>query len=218
MELIARNLGPRQKLDVELRHPRPVYFVPVRSGSEFVAGFMASDPDSWNEEQPFATKDRTPQYEPPKADDPNKGTRDEKRRGPFPLAVAVETTVPAEWTDPKATATKAASLAGAGATGDAAAVGTLAAVPPATDKQTRRSGGGDRSRRTVHRPGFVAGPRTVAADDLQLAARPRRTAAAPGRRVGISAGAVEPAGRHLLDARHASGAAGRCSDSSACWC
>jgi hypothetical protein len=130
MELVARNLGPRQKLDLTVRHARPVYFVPVRpGGAAFAPEFLVSDEDSWNEDQPFATRERTPRYEPPKPDDPAKGTRDEKRRGPFPLAVAVETTIPAEWIDPKAAAAKAASLAGTAAVGGPEAVAAEGLVP-----------------------------------------------------------------------------------------
>jgi hypothetical protein len=131
MDLVARNLGARQHPDLSLRHARPVYFVPVRPGdAKFAPEFLVSDEESWNEEQPFPTRERTPRFEPPKSDDPNKGTRDEKRRGPFPLAVAVETTLPAEWTDPRAAAARAASLAAAGATGDAATVAIDSAIPP----------------------------------------------------------------------------------------
>ncbi|HEY1381663.1 MAG TPA: hypothetical protein VGF55_33000, partial [Gemmataceae bacterium] len=130
MELVARNLGPRQRPDLAVRHARPVYFVPVRPGGEkFAPEFLVSDDEAWNEDQPFPTRDRTPRFEPPKPDDPAKGTRDEKRRGPFPLAVAVETTIPAEWADPKAAAAKAASLAGAAATGTAEALAAGGLVP-----------------------------------------------------------------------------------------
>ncbi len=130
MELVARNLGSRQRPDLAIRHARPVYFVPVRPGTtRFAPEFLVSDEESWNEDQPFATQERTPRFEPPKADDPNKGTRDEKRRGPFPLAVAIETTIPAEWTDSRAAAARAASLAAAGATADAATVAVDNAIP-----------------------------------------------------------------------------------------
>ena len=53
--------------------------------------------------KPFATGDRAgrasyvPKYEPTKEGDAKKGTRAEERRGPFPVAVAVEGPVPAEW-------------------------------------------------------------------------------------------------------------------------
>jgi hypothetical protein len=38
-----------------------------------------------------------PRFEPPKPDDPTKGTLDEERRGPFPIGVAIETKLPADW-------------------------------------------------------------------------------------------------------------------------
>jgi hypothetical protein len=61
--------------------------------------FMMTSRDSWNEAQPFPTDEREPRYEPPKPDDPTRGTPDEKRRGPFPIGVAVETPVPESWYD-----------------------------------------------------------------------------------------------------------------------
>ncbi len=61
------------------------------------AFIMLSSEESWNDDQPFPTEKRIPQYERPKPDDPNKGTVQERRRGPFPIGVAVEATVPASW-------------------------------------------------------------------------------------------------------------------------
>ena len=61
--------------------------------------FLMTDSESWNEERPFPSEKHTPRYERPKADDPNKGTINEKRRGPFPIGVALETEVPTEWYD-----------------------------------------------------------------------------------------------------------------------
>jgi hypothetical protein len=111
MRLVSRSVGAGSKLDVRLKHPRPVYYVPVRLDRPAAEpGFLFGDPDAWNETQPFPTRERTPRFEPPKANDPAKGTRDEERRGSFPLAVAVETTVPAAWIDPKVLAAKVTSL------------------------------------------------------------------------------------------------------------
>jgi hypothetical protein len=65
-----------------------------------------------------------PKYEPTKLGDPKKGTRDEERRGPFPVGVAVEVPVPAEWLDTKAGSIKdvaAAAVGGPGAAVDPAA-------------------------------------------------------------------------------------------------
>jgi hypothetical protein len=120
MKVTERTVGGKQKLDLRLRHPRPIYFTPVRSGAvPFAPEFLVSDSDSWNEENPFPTRERTPRYEPPKADDPAAGSVDEKRRGPFPLGVAVETTVPPEWYDSRVAAAEVAEkvLAGGEATG-----------------------------------------------------------------------------------------------------
>jgi hypothetical protein len=59
--------------------------------------FLMTDAACWNEDQPFPTEKRAPQYERAKADDPNKGTVLEKRKGPFPIGVAFEAPVPASW-------------------------------------------------------------------------------------------------------------------------
>jgi hypothetical protein len=61
------------------------------------AVILMTDAASWNEDQPFPTEKRTPQYERPKADDPSKGKIEEKRRGPFPIGVAFEAPVPLSW-------------------------------------------------------------------------------------------------------------------------
>ena len=116
MEVTHRNIGAKKKLELDARHPRPIYFVPVRAkdllGTRVAqAEFLFTDPDGWNEDQPFPTQQRTPRFEPPKPDDPNKGTRDERRRGSFPVGIALETTVPIEWSDPQAGALKVASVA-----------------------------------------------------------------------------------------------------------
>jgi hypothetical protein len=60
--------------------------------------FLLSSGTSWNDDHPFPTRERpTPQFKPPDLKDPAQGTLDEKRRGPFPLGVAVETTLPEDW-------------------------------------------------------------------------------------------------------------------------
>lgn len=90
--------GKNWLFDLRPRHPRPVYFVsPDGKKPATDPVFLMTSADSWNEDQPFPTRDRIPQFEQPKANDPDKGTLDEKRRGPFPIGVAVETTVPADW-------------------------------------------------------------------------------------------------------------------------
>jgi hypothetical protein len=102
LRLAARSVGKKGALDLQLRNPRPVYYDP--DGTEHPtasATFMATSPDSWNESQPFSTEDYTPKFERPKADDPTRGTLNEKRRGPFPIAVAVEEQLPRSWYDAK---------------------------------------------------------------------------------------------------------------------
>jgi hypothetical protein len=84
-------LGPTQAL-VDLA---------AKSNKKFdeKAVFLMTDSDGWNEERPFLAEKWTPHFERPKSDDPNKGTVQEKRRGPFPIGVALEAEVPREWYD-----------------------------------------------------------------------------------------------------------------------
>jgi hypothetical protein len=105
MELTARGLGKDQSLDLRLRAPRPIYYEGGKDAkAPFQPEFMSTASASWNEDQPFPTRERTPRYEPAKGNDPAAGTIDEKRRGPFPIGVAIETAVPKNWyTDGKAT-------------------------------------------------------------------------------------------------------------------
>jgi hypothetical protein len=71
-----------------------------RAGSApFDPTFLLTAPGAWNDDQPFPTRSRRPRYEPPKPDDPDNGTRDARRRGAFPIGVAVETALPPSWTD-----------------------------------------------------------------------------------------------------------------------
>ncbi|HZT83095.1 MAG TPA: hypothetical protein VFA26_22900 [Gemmataceae bacterium] len=59
--------------------------------------FVMTSADSWNADQPFPVRGRLPRYEPPKVDDPARGTLEVRRRGPFPIGVALETTPPLRW-------------------------------------------------------------------------------------------------------------------------
>jgi hypothetical protein len=112
LQLIGRSVG--QKLDIKLRYPRPVYFTSIRAKPAYQGVFLFTDPASWNEEKPFPERAYTPRFEPAKPDDPKKGTPNEERRGPFPVGVALQTTVPPELIDSKYRALKASALVLAG--------------------------------------------------------------------------------------------------------
>lgn len=100
MHLIARSLGGESQgksvlADLKLRHPQPIYFEPA-DGKKLAVDpeFIMTSAASWNEEKPFPSDKYVP--EPPKTG-PRKGSIEEKRRGPFPIGVAVSTPLPAEW-------------------------------------------------------------------------------------------------------------------------
>jgi hypothetical protein len=90
------------RLDVKKSGYRPVYVSPaVAERLPFAAEVAYTVRESWNEEKPVGDDDYVPKFEPAKPDDPKKGTHDEERRGPFPVGVAIETKVPADWFDPE---------------------------------------------------------------------------------------------------------------------
>ena len=100
LRIAARSLGADEPLRLKLRHPRPVYFLAKGDGKErFVESsvIMMAAGESWNEAQPFPSRERTPHFEDPKPGDPASGTVDARRRGPFPIAVAAEVALPASW-------------------------------------------------------------------------------------------------------------------------
>jgi hypothetical protein len=112
LRLIARALGKDEEgkdlpLDIHVRHPRPIYFVPSKDISPARdAVFLMTNPRSWNEDQPFPTADSVPQFEKPKKRgkdgalmEENKDPYETRRRGPFPIGVAVQTQLPAKWYD-----------------------------------------------------------------------------------------------------------------------
>jgi hypothetical protein len=97
-----------QKLDLRLQNPRPVYLAAGLEGRvPFQAEFLMSPAAAWNEENPIIVRNigagrgiqLPPRFKPTPFNDPKKGTRDEVRRGPFPIAVAVESALPPEWFD-----------------------------------------------------------------------------------------------------------------------
>jgi hypothetical protein len=89
----ARSVG--SGVEVKRSGFRPVYAPAVRQ--PFPPAVMLTTAASWNESRPLAEDDYIPTFDPPKPNDPKKGTRDEERKGPFPVGVAVEAAVPAEW-------------------------------------------------------------------------------------------------------------------------
>ncbi len=93
-------------LELRLRSPRPVYLAPGwEKHLPFAAEFLFTPPAAWNEERPFRTGDRSgrvtysPRFDPTPEGDPKFGTREEERRAAFPVAVAVESPIPAAWVE-----------------------------------------------------------------------------------------------------------------------
>jgi hypothetical protein len=127
---------------LKLRHPRPVYFLPVRGPATTAAEFLFADAESWNEPDPFPTRERTPRYEPTKPDSPTFGTRDAETRGPFPIGIAIETTVPADWlgdTQPAATADALLTTSALGGEAAPLQAATQSLVPTDKYATTKRS-------------------------------------------------------------------------------
>jgi hypothetical protein len=136
LKIVAGAAGSTDKLEkLKLRHPRPVYFLPVRGPATTAAEFLYADPESWNEPDPFPTRERTPRYEPTKPDSPTFGTRDAETRGPFPIGIAIETTVPAEWLgNTQPTAAADALLTASALTGETAPLQTVTQALLPTDQ------------------------------------------------------------------------------------
>lgn len=109
LRLTARSLGrdsqgKERTLELRLRHPRPLYYVPPEGVTPaFDPDFLLTSAKSWNEDQPFPTADRVPQYERPKQRDDEKPRPESadpletRRRGPFAVGVAIETPLPKDW-------------------------------------------------------------------------------------------------------------------------
>jgi hypothetical protein len=102
MRLAAGGLGSDLTLGLRLRHPRPVYYeAPKNDAGSPDAVLMMTSPEAWNENQPFPTREHIPRFQQTKPGDSDKGTIREERRGQFPIAVAVETRLPASWYEGK---------------------------------------------------------------------------------------------------------------------
>lgn len=142
LRLAGRGLGKEEALDIRIRAPRPVYYVPPEPPSlrplavaaltapvhpnwssvmlslvelgqaqKTAAAQQTADPvflmtsaQSWNEDQPFPSDGRIPQFEQPQRDQdkrkqlkPAAAGLETRRRGPFPIGVAVETALPRDW-------------------------------------------------------------------------------------------------------------------------
>jgi hypothetical protein len=103
----ATSRSADEQLELRVRHPRPIYLAPgIVERIPFAADFMATSPASWNEDSPFGSQRSIggglavvtpPRYTATPFDDPKKGTHDEERRGPFTIAVAVESAMPVDW-------------------------------------------------------------------------------------------------------------------------
>jgi len=102
LKLTGRSQSPDKPLELRLRHPRPVYFdAPQGVNLVYNPELFQTSRDSWNESQPFPEMQgvgerKIPSYNPDDKD-PNKGTLEARRRGPFPVGAAAEVPVPAEW-------------------------------------------------------------------------------------------------------------------------
>jgi hypothetical protein len=103
-----------RQLDLRESGFRPITVAPGAAGRlPFAAEILHTGPESWNESQPLPEDGTVPKFDPARPGDPTKGTRDEERRGPFPVGVAVETPVPADWFDPTGLPTDALPTAAA---------------------------------------------------------------------------------------------------------
>ncbi|HEY2910338.1 MAG TPA: hypothetical protein VGI99_08825, partial [Gemmataceae bacterium] len=104
MRLSSRSFD--RNFELRLRALRPVYIQPDEQKKlPFIAEFAFTGPDSWNESQPLSQRDfagrstYVPKFEPTKEGDKKKGTHAEERRGPFPVAVAIDGRLPSKWFD-----------------------------------------------------------------------------------------------------------------------
>ena len=103
--LAEKSAGQKDTKELQARYSRPVYLLPDpdnKTAFDESAVFLMAGDDSWNESFPFINEKReVPRYKPAAEDDPKKGTLEEVRRGPFPVAVAFEATLPQKWYDDK---------------------------------------------------------------------------------------------------------------------
>ncbi len=108
LRVTAHSVGA--DFDLRMRFPRPVYFEPAKGTEPKVDPVFLLTAEGWNDDQPFVSRGRKPHYEPPRTDDPANGTLDERRRGRFPVGIAVETPLPAGWYNGPARAVRLAVI------------------------------------------------------------------------------------------------------------
>lgn len=97
LRLADRESGRR--LDLRARFLRPLFLDPLKSHLlTYDPEVLATTESTWHDEQPFRTARRpVPRFEPPAPDDPDNGTLEARRRGPFSVGVAVEMKLPPDW-------------------------------------------------------------------------------------------------------------------------
>jgi hypothetical protein len=109
--LVQRSAG--SPIDLRVRYPRPIYYRPRVWSTDAAASFLQTIRACWNEDNPYPTDERPiPRFEPPKPDDPRRGTLHERRRGPFPVGIAVEMWLPPSWNRPEVAIAEATRLIG----------------------------------------------------------------------------------------------------------
>src|SRR5262249_40374237 len=96
MRIVAESSAA--DLDLSARAPRPVSLdLDKARVLPYEPEFLLTSKESWNDDNPFPSREHTPRPETSKSDDPARGTPDEKRRGPFAVGIAVEVPVSEKW-------------------------------------------------------------------------------------------------------------------------
>jgi hypothetical protein len=113
--LMVAKASLGQDLDLSIRHPRPISLDADKvKALPYEPDFLRTTDRSWNDENPFPSRDHTPHAEPTKPGDPLHGMPDEKRLGPFTIGMAAELPVPATWYSAGAAAPKTVRVAAIG--------------------------------------------------------------------------------------------------------
>jgi|GEM_PF-1303497 len=79
---------------------------PTLAGMKFSPEILRTVEKSWNESKPLREQGYIPTFDPPRPDDRKKGGREDEVMKSYPVGVAVEVKIPAEWNDPKLAVTK----------------------------------------------------------------------------------------------------------------